>query len=152
MMPTTSAGSSTQDLLLGVICTQLLTNMQQSQGLNIPRPATPPTLVQLHPPITEHLLPMLSFSLPASIDAPFNIYPEIEIFMQQLGDQQPQQAAALVKLGITLVEKNFYNIDKIQHFTMEKYVLEYKISESNAQFVVNSIGQEMKRIRRLGKN
>ena len=72
--------------------------------------------------------------------------------MQQLGDQQPRRAAALVELGHTLVEKDFYNIDEIQHFTTEKYVSEYKISEGNAQFVVDSIRREMKRIRRLGRN
>ncbi|KAK7677036.1 hypothetical protein QCA50_020001 [Cerrena zonata] len=126
------------DLFLGAQVGQMFGNNHMTSFSTAPTSApTTPVHSKAHAP-----------SSPASSDLGFSSYPETDSFMSALGETNPRCAQALKALGEALVEEDLFNINELQEFTKEKYIKDYGQSEGNAQFVVERVKREIKKIQK----
>lgn len=89
-----------------------------------------------------------SSDIPPEDDA--NPYPEIGPFLDQLNKKAPRRE--LTRYTSIFEEKDFYNINQVAKLSEETLISKaYGLSQGNAQYLLERIGVEMRKVRRAGK-
>lgn len=76
------------------------------------------------------------------------MYPELRDFFDELGNDNPRRAEALLSLRLLMEDKEYYNLDDIENYTEEKLVSDYAITDGLASFVVKKVEEAVKRLKK----
>lgn len=77
-------------------------------------------------------------------------YPTISEFFSKLAHDHPQRYA-LTTIGISFEAQDLFSIHEIAKFSEDRLCRDFDISVGNAQFVLEKVSKEVKRIDRINQ-